>query len=45
MRDEHERLRVLVGEEQVDQRVDALPRLDQVDDVLDVGVRLAEARP
>ena len=45
VRDEHERLRILVGEEQVDQRVDALARLDEVDDVLDVGVRLAQARP
>ena len=43
--DEHQRLRVLVGEEQVDERVDALPRLDEMDDVLDVGVRLAQARP
>ena len=41
---EDERLRVLVGEQQVHQRVDALARLDQVHDVLDVRVGVAQAR-
>ncbi len=39
----YERFRILVGQEQIDQRVDALPRFHQVDHVIDVRVGLTEA--
>ncbi len=41
---EHERLRVFVREQQVDERVDPLARLDEVHHVRDVRVGLAETR-
>ena len=42
---EDERLRVPCLEQQVHERIDALVWVDQVDDMLDIGVCLAEARP